>query len=139
MDALFEKVREEATRGAWSAGVELARAGAVQGEREAEDEVVLRVQPRSGVVSPSVVLLLEDLAWECDCRDDDDPCAHVAAAVIALRRARREGRSLPAAAAVASGRVVYGFRTTPTGLALERRVRYPGGEEPLTGTLTALA
>jgi superfamily II DNA or RNA helicase len=139
LDALFEKVREEATRGAWSAGVELARAGAVQGERETDDEAVLRVQPRSGVVSPSVLLLLEDLAWECDCQDDDDPCAHVAAAVIALRRARREGRSLPAAAAAASGRVVYGFRTTPTGLALERRVRHPGGEEPLTSTLTALA
>ncbi len=139
MDALFEKVRLEATRAAWSAGVELARAGAVQGERESDQEVVLRVQPRSGVVHPSVLLLPEDLAWECDCRDEDDPCAHVAAAVIALRRARREGRSLPAPAAAAAGRVVYRFRSTPLGLALDRRVHHPEGESPLAHTLTALA
>jgi superfamily II DNA or RNA helicase len=139
MQSLFEKVRERASRAAWSEGVELARAGAVQGERESAGEVVLRVRPRSGVVHPSVLLLPGDAAWECDCGSDEDPCAHVAAAVIALRAAQREGKALPAPAAAASGRVVYRFATTPAGLALERAVVHPGGEAPLRSTLSALA
>jgi len=138
MRNLFEKVRERASRAAWSEGVELARAGAVQGEREDADEIVLRVRPRVGVVHPTVLLLPEDAEWECDCASDEDPCAHVAAAVIALRGAEREGKTLSAAPAPA-GRVAYRFRSTPAGLALERSVLHAGGETPLRTTLSALA
>jgi superfamily II DNA or RNA helicase len=139
MQALFEKVRQHASRAAWSEGVELARAGAVTGERESAGEVVLRVAPRAGVVHPSVLLLPGDLAWECDCGSDDDPCAHVAAGVIALRGAAREGKPLSAPTTGAKGTVAYRFRTTPTGLALERAVVHAGGEKPLRTTLSALA
>jgi superfamily II DNA or RNA helicase len=139
VQALFDTIRSRASRAAWSLGVELARSGAVQGERESPSEVVLRVRPRAGVVHPTVLLLPDDQAWECDCGGDDDPCEHVAAAVIALRAARKEGRALPAAEAAHSGRVAYRFRTAPHGLALDRVVLHAGGESPLTGTLVALA
>jgi superfamily II DNA or RNA helicase len=139
VQALFDTIRSRASRAAWSQGVELARSGAVQGERESANEVVFRVRPRSGVVHPTVLLLPADEAWECDCGGEDDPCEHVAAAVIALRAARKEGRALPAAEAARSGRVAYRFRTTPQGLALGRVVLHAGGEAPLAGTLSALA
>ena len=139
MQALFDAVRQRASRAAWSRGVELARAGAVQGERESPSEVVLRVRPPAGVVHPTVLLLPADEAWECDCGGEDDPCAHVAAAVIALRAAAREGKSLPAFVAAATGRVVYRFTTAPAGLRLERRILHAGAELPLRATLTALA
>jgi superfamily II DNA or RNA helicase len=139
VQALFDKIRAEASRAAWSQGVELARSGAVQGERESAHEVVLRVRPLAGVVHPTVLLFPEDQAWECDCGGEDDPCAHVAAAVIALRAAKKDGKPLPAAHAGSSGRVAYRFRSTPLGLALERVVIHAGGEAPLTGTLSALA
>ncbi len=139
MQALFDTIRAQASRAAWSQGVELARSGAVQGERESAHEVVLRVRPLAGVVHPTVLLFPEDEAWECDCGGEDDPCAHVAAAVIALRAAKKDGQPLPAAEARSSGRVAYRFRTTPAGLALERVVVHAGGEAPLTSTLSALA
>ena len=91
LEELFERVREEASRGVWSRGVELARSGAVCGERDDGDEVALRVRPDTAVVSPLVILYVDDAEWECDCGGDADPCEHVAAAAIALRRARREG------------------------------------------------
>ena len=100
---------------------------------------VLRVRPLAGVVHPTVLLFPQDQAWECDCGSEDDPCAHVAAAVIALRAAKKDGQPLPAAEAGSSGRVAYRFRSTPLGLALERVVIHAGGEAPLTGTLSALA
>ena len=139
MQALFDTIRARASRAAWSQGVELARSGAVQGERESAHEVVLRVRPLTGVVHPTVLLFPGDDAWECDCGDEDDPCAHVAAAVIAVRGARKEGRPLPAAEAGGSGRVAYRFHSTPQGLSLERVVIHAGGEAPLTSTLSALA
>jgi superfamily II DNA or RNA helicase len=139
VQALFDTVRRRASRAAWSQGVELARSGAVQGERASAGEVVLRVRPTAGIVSPTVLLLPGDQAWECDCGGEEEPCAHVAAAVIALRTAEREGRALPLAAAASAGRVAYRFTTTPEGLALARVVLHAGGETPLTGTLSALA
>ncbi len=138
MQALFDKVRGEAERSAWSAGVELARANAVTQERASAGERVLRVRPSGGLIHPTVLLYVDDGEWECDCGGDDDPCAHVAAAVIALRRAQQEGRELPAAAASGAGALAYRLRVEPTGLALARVVRSAGGEEPLRASLSAL-
>ncbi len=139
MQALFERIRGEATRSAWSQGVELARAGAVSEERADAREAVLRVRPSGRLIHPTVHLHLRDEEWECDCGDEEDPCAHVAAAVIALRRAAQEGRPLASAGASGEGRVCYRLQTTPTGLALERVVVQSGKEEPLRASLAALA
>jgi uncharacterized Zn finger protein len=104
LDTLFAAIRSACTATAWSQGVELARVDAVHGERDDGDEVLLRVATRGGLVSPAVRLSLEDEDWDCDCASHDDACEHVAAAMIALRRARRSGKALPAAAN-APGRV----------------------------------
>ncbi len=138
MQELFDKVRGAAERSAWSAGVELARAGAVTQERAAPGEVVLRVRPSAGLIHPTVLLYVDDLEWECDCASDEDPCAHVAAAVIALRRAQQEGRPLRGAAESGAGAIGYRLRTTPTGLALERVAVVGEHEEPLRASLAAL-
>jgi superfamily II DNA or RNA helicase len=138
VQAIYERVRSEAERSAWSAGVELARGGAVSQERVSGGERVLRVRPNGGLVHPTVLLYVDDAEWECDCGSDDDPCAHVAAAVIALRRAQQEGRELPAVAASGAGALAYRFRTEPTGLALQRVVLRAGREEPLRASLAAL-
>ncbi|MDJ0789225.1 MAG: SNF2-related protein [Myxococcota bacterium] len=136
LQELFDLVRESAERSAWTRGVELARSGAVLAEPGADDERVVRVRG-GGVVHPTVVLYPEDEAWECDCGSPDDPCEHVAAAIIAVRRAEREGVPLPTAAG--SGSVGYRFTSTNDGLALERVAVSAGEETELRTTLTALA
>ena len=131
----FDRVREGASSGAWGRGVELARAGAVLGEPSTGDEVVVRVRTR-GAVHPTVILYLQDAEWECDCGGREDPCEHVAAAAIAVRRAQREGQELPSAGA--AGRIGYRLTRALDGLALERSVAEGGEETHLTTTLTAL-
>ncbi|MBM4385798.1 MAG: DEAD/DEAH box helicase [Deltaproteobacteria bacterium] len=138
MQKLFERVRGEAERSVWSTGVELARTNAVTQERAAAGEVVLRVRPPRGIAHPTVLLYVDDAEWECDCGDDEDPCAHVAAAVIALRRAQQEGRELAAAAASSAGAIAYRFNTDAEGLSLTRVVVREGKEEPLRASLSAL-
>ncbi len=135
MQDLFEAVRDRATRSAWSRGVELARADAVVGEHADQTEILLRVQSSGSVVHPTVILYPQDCEWECDCGSSEDPCAHVAAAAIAVRR---EGGSLPSGP---SGGAQLGYRLTREegGLAFERVLVTPDGETPLRTTLTALA
>ncbi len=140
MDELFDTVRAQASKAAWSRGVELARSDAVTREGGDEDELILRVRPSAGVIHPTVVLYVGDAEWECDCPGGEDPCEHVAAAVIALRRAEREGKTLPAAGeGTSGGRVAYRLARTGDGLAFERAIVDGQCEERLTTTLTALA
>jgi len=139
MQELFEAVREEASRGAWSGGVQLVRGEAVRGESAEGDERVLRVSQRQGMVVHRVVLYPGDTDWSCECGGPEDPCVHVAAAVIALRRAEEEGRDLFSAEANAEGRIGYRLARGPGGLALERVVRRGGREEPLRSTLASVA
>lgn len=139
MDALFDRVREEASRSAWSRGVELARAGAVYGERRDGAELTVRVRPSGGLIHPTVILYPADAEWECDCPGGEDPCEHVAAAAIALRRARREGQDVPESTPDAGGRLAYRLRSEPEGLVLERIVLRDGEETPLRTTLVSVA
>jgi len=138
VEELFARVRDRASRSAWSRGVELARAEAVVGEDADESEIALRVRISGSVVHPAVILYPKDREWECDCGSADDPCAHVCAAAIAARRAHLEGRRLPSGTA---GRARLSYRFTREGgaLALERVLVAEDGETPLRGTLTALA
>jgi len=141
MDELFAKlfraVRESCTPAVWSRGVESARQEAVTGDRESADEIILRVLVPGKGVSPTVSLYPEECDWQCSCGDDDDPCGHVAAAVIALRRAKEQGQALPRGVA-ATGKLVYRFQKTPEGLAFERYIITDGSETCLTHTLSAL-
>jgi superfamily II DNA or RNA helicase len=135
---LFEAVRRECSRTAWSRGVELARSGAVAGERDREEEIVLRVAGKGGLISPTVVLRPGEALWDCDCRSIEDPCEHVAASVIALRRAQGAGGGLPESRAVA-GTLGYRLHRAGRTLRFERVVVAAEGEQPLTSTLAAVA
>ncbi|MCA9694976.1 MAG: SWIM zinc finger family protein, partial [Myxococcales bacterium] len=96
MRALLDAVRESCVERAWSQGVELVRAGGVVAEPgDGDDELLFRIRDRGLAVSPTVTLWIDDREWDCDCPIRQDPCRHVAAAVIALARAREEGEALP--------------------------------------------
>ncbi len=138
MQALFEAIQDACTRTVWSRGVELVRADAVSSEGRSGDGFTFRVATKRGLVSPQVVLYVDDEDWECTCKGQDDPCEHVAAAAIALRKAKRSGEEVPAATEHA-GRVRYRFVVDRQELALERDVVARGEATRLTTTLDALA
>jgi superfamily II DNA or RNA helicase len=138
IDELFAAIRSAASSAAWSRGVEFVRAEAVHGESAAPEEIVLRVATRGGLISPCVTLFPADGDWDCDCGTREDACEHVAASIIALRRARGEGRELPGPRR-AAGRIGYRFSRDGGGLALERVVVDEAGETLLAATLVALA
>ena len=73
--------------------------------------------------------------WLCDCGHHEPVCAHVAAAVIAFRRAGQEGKPLPAAHQ-ASGRLRYAFTRSQGALSFERCVVYDGREQILESPLS---
>jgi hypothetical protein len=139
LDELFGAVREAAGAAIWSRGVEVARGGIVRGESESAGEIAVRVATRGGLISRLVRLYPADADWECDCKSPDAACEHVAAAVIALRRAREAGERLPGAGAGtrAVGSIGYRFARAPGGLALERVVVVGESEVALAGTLAA--
>ena len=97
LEALFAAIRSACSTSAWSQGVELARAGAVQGEREDEDSWCCAWSRAAGWCRRPCTSSSTRRDWSCDCASRDDVCEHVAAAVIALRQARRSGASLPGA------------------------------------------
>src|SRR6186713_1810569 len=93
MANLLEVVRKACLPAIWSQGVELARANAVLVEQSSDKERSFRVRAAGFAVAPSVTLYLTEQEWSCDCGGKFDPCAHVAAAVIASE----QGEVLPAA------------------------------------------
>lgn len=137
MDILFKKVRAQSGPAVWSKGVELARLDGVTGDQESPEEMRLRVVTREGGLSVTVSLYPEDLDWHCTCHDDDDPCAHVAAAVIAWRRAHERGEALPKSKAQAA-RLIYCLSRIAGSLALSRVIVGDHGEMILPGSLSAL-
>src|SRR5688572_13783157 len=125
VDEMFKAIRQACSAGLWSQAVELVRASAVAGVTEADDEIVCRVRTPSRVVAPTVTLYPLDEEWDCDCDSKLPCCEHVAAAVIAVRRAQQEGVSLPNDAR-SGAHLVYRFKTTREHLILERFVQSPG-------------
>ncbi|TDJ11225.1 MAG: helicase, partial [Deltaproteobacteria bacterium] len=137
-DELFQSIRSAASSHAWSRAVELVRADAVAGERQEENEIVVRVATRGDLISPTVTLFLDDEDWDCDCGTSEDVCEHVAAAAIALRRASSQRQDLFSRGA-SHGRIGYRFSREAGGLALERVVVTGDEETLLTTTLVAVA
>ena len=135
---LFDAVRKACSSRIWSRGVELNRANSVVGERVDDDEAVYRITLRGGMLCPQVTLFPEDLDWDCDCANREGACEHVAAAVIAWRRAAESGAD-PTVSPVTVGRVGYRFKREEGGLALERGVIGDGQWRPLRASLTAIA
>jgi superfamily II DNA or RNA helicase len=138
MQTLFENIRSACSSGTWSRGVEIARRDAVVGIASEAEEVVVRVSTRGGLVAPTVRLYPGDGEWDCDCEGPDDPCDHVAAAVISLRRAAESGQALPGAQ-TATGRIVYRFTRDGKALEFSRAIATGDREEPLRASLAAIS
>jgi SNF2-related domain/Helicase conserved C-terminal domain len=135
VQAFLAAIRKACLSGLWSQGVALARDGAVLGADVKDNSVTVRVRQAGRPVAPTVVLYPEDGEWSCDCGGKIDPCAHVAAAAIALAQAGQEGRSLPSAEE-ASAHLRYRIDRNAGALALGRFVVHPDGrEEPVRGSL----
>lgn len=130
MQSFFDTIRENCDKNLWSKAVELSRRDAVMGDQASGSEVRLRVLDRSKGFSNQVDLFIEDEDWTCSCSSDDDPCLHVAAAVISLKRARDQGVELPVKKS-GQGKVFYCFTQKPEGVHFERVIR----EEGMTDTL----
>jgi superfamily II DNA or RNA helicase len=135
MQALFDAVCQACSPHAWSRGVEFTRANAVLSERADDEEVVLKVMVQDTAVQPTVTLWPDDEDWSCDCGHHEAVCAHVAAAVIAFRRAGQEGRPLPAAQQ-ANGKLRYALARSQGALTFERYVVHDGREQLLESPLS---
>jgi SNF2 domain-containing protein/helicase-like protein len=129
-DETFKAIRQACTAGLWSQAVELVRASAVAGVSESEDEIVCRVRTPNRVVAPKVTLYPLDEEWDCDCDSKLPCCEHVAAAIIAVRRAHQEGGSLPTDAR-SGAHLAYRFKTVREQLLLERFLVKPDGQAEL--------
>ncbi|MGQ4809841.1 hypothetical protein NKDENANG_03277 [Candidatus Entotheonellaceae bacterium PAL068K] len=138
MQALFDTVREACSARSWSRGVELSRAGAVIGEHRDGAEVGLKVATQEGMAYVTVTLWPDDEDWVCDCQTGEDVCAHVAAAIIALRRSQQAGKTMPMPKR-SPGRVGYRFMRLDRSLALSRVIVREAATEPLEHSLVALA
>ncbi len=135
LQELFDSVRQACSPRSWSLGVELARSGAVDGIELDGDSAVLRVRSPGRTVAPTVTLYPEDVSWSCSCESTADACEHVAAATIALRKARSAGVDLPRAARTA-GLIGYRLKKDGDKLAIERVIVTPGQpEHPLTASI----
>ena len=94
MESVFEAVRKACSATDWSRGVELVRIDAVARENADDDEIVVRVVTRGGMICPRVTLWPDDAEWDCECPSKAPACEHAAAAVIALKQAERKGKEL---------------------------------------------
>ncbi len=153
MPSFLETVRKACLSGPWSQGVKLARASAVSTEASSPKEATFRVRTPDSPVAPTVTLFVEDLEWSCDCGSKVDPCAHVAAAAIALDQGLAKPPSTdeaPTASSASStssaaepasrpaGHVAYQFGRRGGTLLFERVLVLAGGEErELEGSLAS--
>src|SRR5262245_40545172 len=103
---LLSAIRKACPPALWAQGDNLARGDAVLLERATSDEIVVRVNAPEWSVPPTVVLYTETTEWACDCGGTTDACAHVAAAVLAITAAQKNGVSVRSAASV-RGRLSY--------------------------------
>lgn len=135
MEELLTAVRAACSPTLWSRGVELARRLAVTGISDDGSEILSRVKVPQRAVPFSVRLYPEDAEWDCDCDARTACCEHVAAAAIALNKARSAGQDLPAGRS--QGATLVNCFTRHRGhLSLERVIRWDTDKQrPLKGTL----
>ena len=131
MDDLFNTLRESCSSGIWSRAVELVRSDAIVLDSRTDDEIELRISPRGSVVNFQVILYPGDEDWSCDCGGKTDPCEHVAAAAIAMRRGDQgDTRRAPTQETIA--KLSYRFCRSPGGLRFQRWLEVPEGRHLLS-------
>ena len=129
MQALLDAVRAQTLPALWSQGVKLAREGRVNRVSSTPSESTYRVRIPGRVVAPTVTLYPEDEEWSCDCGSKQDPCAHVAAAVIAATRDELAEPAAEDAAGGGSARLVYRLARRDGVLVLSRFIVFADGRE----------
>jgi superfamily II DNA or RNA helicase len=134
VQALLDVIRAQTLPALGSQGVKLAREGRVSRASASPSELTLRVRAPGRVIAPTVTLYPEDEEWSCDCGSKVDPCAHVAAAVIAATRDEVEGgvddgTGKDEGARVGSARLVYRLARRDGVLALTRVIVFADGNE----------
>ena len=116
----------------WSQGVTLARAGAASFESSNDGEIVLRVKAPHRAVALTIVLYVGDGEWDCNCGGREPVCSHVAAAMISLAKAEKQGETVPDSAA-RGAHLSYRLGVADGSLLLERFL----GDQALEGTLSS--
>jgi hypothetical protein len=131
---LFELVRKECSPGVWSRAQAQARTGQLSGKRNQDGSLELRMATKGGMIAPLVTLDVAQSEWTCECPSNENVCHHVAAAVIALAQAEREGHDLLGVRGPA-GRIAYELTTAQGELSLQRVVKTERGTDKLTARL----
>lgn len=138
LDTLQRSIRRATAMPEWKRGTNMARDGAVIGERVEDDEVELKVTTGRGPLALSVSLYPQDDEWDCSCASRANVCEHVVAAILALRQAREEGLELPGPTR-AVGHVRYHLSRSNDALVLSRTMEVRGTSMPLHTSLTEAA
>lgn len=111
----YDLIQKSCLPGIWSKGVSLTRSDSVVTDSSKQNEIILRIRTADHPVSPKVTLWPEDEDWFCDCGAKTDVCAHVAAAVIALKTGKTQTDSPKL-----SGQIQYRFARAQNSLLFER-------------------
>lgn len=138
IEALLRRARQSVPPRMWSEAVQLARAGAVRGISQSEDEIHLKVKVRGRALPLDVWVWPDDGDFECDIktRTPDGWSAPVVASLIALNQAGGADQELPEPKATYKVKLRYALTSAGPDLSLERQVVWPDGRvEPLRGTL----
>ena len=137
LDRLQREIRDACPTGLWSRGVKLSRAHKVELESQTDREAVFRIATGRGI-APTVVLYPGDRDWECDCDGRFDACEHVAAAIVTLALAEKEGVAVATADPSGAGRILYLLSRRRGQLVLERQViASDGTTSPLERSVAA--
>ena len=137
LKALLNTIREACSSQAWSQGVLLARHGAVVGEEQDDDEIILRVSRDDSPMCFDISLWPEFEDWSCNCPSTEDACKHVAAAIIALSQAKLKNRELPTSNRHNS-KLRYCLERSENGLVFDRFVVTGDEVEPLRYSLAGI-
>jgi superfamily II DNA or RNA helicase len=115
----------------------MVREQAVVIESSTPEEVVARVKAPGRAIASTTVLYPADGEWTCDCTGQFDPCAHVAAVVIALHH--EAGSDEPAPSSKPRPKLLYSLSRENGFLVMHRAVVHPDGRrEPFEQSLGSL-
>lgn len=135
MEKLFATARELASPQLWSSAVEMARNAEFQEVSSVDvDERTVRIiqRPRDPVITVTVSEAHE--SWQCDCSEEDDPCRHVVAVVIAARQGR-VAKGTVRKSGGESGRVVHSFTREGAALGFARYIEYGERRERVSASV----
>jgi len=138
IEALLQRARRSVPSRMWSEAVDLARAGAVQGVSQDDEEIHLQVKMKGKALPMDVWIWPDDGDFECD-TDKVTPAGWstpVVASIIALNQSMVKAGALPEAAPRYKVKIRYNLTSKGPNLFLERDILWADGRvTPLQGTL----